>query len=119
MKRRTAALRVWLMAMVCVTVLSGCRDNGLPNRNLPLAEAQQREFRYQVYEPGQNSPALAMGGRHWVRSLPVETVPARMLVQVGTVDGTQLFALRGEEAPYSRLYSPVSQNRWSPYLRLN
>ncbi|MGH7447964.1 MAG: hypothetical protein ACREK1_01725 [Longimicrobiales bacterium] len=119
MKRTSAARCVWLVAIACAVTLSACRDNGLPDRNLPLAEAQQREFRYPVYQPSQNNPALAMGGRHWIRSLPVETVPARMLVHVGTVEGTQLFARRGEEAPYTRLYSPLSRNRWSPYVRLN
>lgn len=119
MRRESAAPRVWLVAIACVTVLSACRDNGLPDRNLPLAEAQHREFGYQVYEPSANNRAIALGGRHWVRSLAVETIPARLLVPVGTAEGTQLFALRNEATPYSRLYSPVSQNRWSPYLRLN
>ena len=119
MRQTGAAVRIWLMAILCVGGLSACRDNGLPDRNLPLEEARHREFRYEVYEAAQVNPPLAMGGRHWIRSLPVETVPSRLLVQVGTAEGTRLFALRGEEAPYSRLYAPVSQDRWAPYLRLN
>jgi hypothetical protein len=102
-----------------MVVLSGCRDVGLPDRNLPLEEAQQREYGYQVYEASASRPAVAMGGRHWIQSTPAETVPARLLVPVGTSGGTTLYALRGEEAPYSRLYSPAADGRWAPYLRLN
>jgi hypothetical protein len=119
MKRNGAAARSMLVALLCVTGLSACRDNGLPDRNLPLDAARNREFRYSVYDHTANNPPIAMGGRHWMRTLPVETVPGRMLVQVGNADGTLLFARRGEEAPYSRLYSPVSTDRWLTYVRLN
>jgi hypothetical protein len=119
MRRKGTALRVWLVTIVCTAGLSACRDVGLPDRNLPLAEAQNRESSYPVYEPSASRPALAVGGRHWIRSPLAETVPAHMLVPIGTAGGTALYALRGAEAPYSRLYSPVSDGRWAPYLRLN
>jgi hypothetical protein len=119
MRRKGAALRVWLVTIACAAALSACRDVGLPDRNLPLEEAQNRELSYQVYEPSASRPALAMGGRHWIRSLPVEAVPSHLLVPIGTAGGTTLYALRGAEAPYSRLYSPVAGGRWAPYLRLN
>jgi hypothetical protein len=119
MRRRGAALRVCLVALVSAAAVSACRDNGLPDRNLPLDQAQQRQFGYTVYQPSTDTPALAMGGRHWIRSLPVETIPAHVLVPVGSADGTQLYARRGEEAPYSRLWEQVAPDRWAPYLRLN
>jgi hypothetical protein len=105
--------------MACATVLSACRDNGLRDRNLPLDEAQNRQFGYRVYEPSTDTPALAMGGRHWIRSQVVETIAPHVLAPVGTAEGTQLYARRGEEAPYSRLYEQLSEDRWAPYLRLN
>jgi hypothetical protein len=119
MRRKGAAHRVWFVAVAFTVVLSGCRDVGLLDRNLPLAEAQQREFGYQVYESSSSRSAVAMGGRHWIQSTAAETVPARLLVPVGTAGGTTLYAMRGEQAPYSRLYSPAADGRWAPYLRLN
>jgi hypothetical protein len=119
MRRRGPALRVWLVALACVAGLSACRDNGLRDRNLPLDQAQNREYGYPVYEPSTDTPALAMGGRHWIRSQAVQTIPGHVLVPVGTAEDTQLFARRGDEAPYSLLYARISQDRWAPYLRLN
>lgn len=119
MKRRGAAMRVWLIATICMTGLSACRDNGLPDRNLPLEEAQTREYGYQVYQPSAATPAIAMGGRHWLRSETVESIAGHVLEPVGTAEGTQLFAPRGDQAPYSRLYAQVGQDRWALYLRLN
>lgn len=119
MKHRGAAWRVWLVAIACAAGLSACRDNGLPDRNLPLEEAQNRAYGYPVYQPSTATAAVAMGGRHWIRSQTVETIARHVLQPVGVAEGTQLFAVRGEQAPYSRLYSPVAQDRWALYLRLN
>lgn len=119
MKRSRTAFRLGWVALSCVVGLTACRDNGLRDRNLPLEEARHREFGYPVYQPATNNPALAMGGRHWIRALPIETVPAHLLSPVGNADGTPLYALRGASAPYSRLYAPVSEGRWLPYVRLN
>ncbi|HEX2166633.1 MAG TPA: hypothetical protein VHG09_05285 [Longimicrobiales bacterium] len=119
MRRRTTALRVGLVMIACATGLSACRDNGLEDRNLPLEEAQNRVNRYPVYERSGDSPALAMGGRHWIRSQTEEKIAPHVLVPVGTVEGTQLFARRGADAPYSRLWAQVSEDRWTPYLPLN
>lgn len=118
MKRSGMASRMWLVVL-CAAAGAACADVGLPDRNLPLEEAQQREFRYQVYQPIANTSVVAMGGRHWIRSAAVVDIPARLLEQVGNADGTVLYGLRGQEAPYSGLWSPVSQDRWAPYLRLN
>ncbi|HSK18339.1 MAG TPA: hypothetical protein VK912_04320 [Longimicrobiales bacterium] len=119
MRRAGVPMRAWVVVIACAAGLSACRDNGLADRNLPLEEAQNREYGYQVYQAAPATPAIAMGGRHWVASQTVETIPAHVLVPVGTAEGTQLFARRGEEAPYGRLWAQVSQDRWTPYLRLN
>lgn len=119
MKRRSGRSGAWLLVIACAAGLSACRDNGLADRNLPLDQAQNREYGYPVYETSEDTPTLAMGGHHWVRSQAEETIAAHVLVPVGTTDGTQLFARRGEEAPYSRLYAQISEDRWAPYLRLN
>ena len=119
MKRGGAALRLGLVAIACAAGLSACRDNGLPDRNLPLQEAQHREYGYPVYQSSSETPAIAMGGRHWMRSHAVETIAPHVLVPVGAAEGTQLFARRGEQAPYSRLYAQLAPDRWALYLRLN
>jgi hypothetical protein len=119
MRRGGGAVRTWLLAVGCVVGLTACHEGGLPDRNLPLQEARHREFRYPAYQPVANNPAVAMAGRHWIRSLPIETIPDQMLVPVGAAEGTQLFALRGAREPYSRLYTPVGEGRWAPFLRLN
>lgn len=111
----------WLATVVVVGAfgLTACRDSGLPDRNLPLDQARHREYGYPAYEPAANTVPVAVAGRHWIRSLPVETIPARLLVSVSDADGTPVYALRGARPPYSRLYTPVGVDRWAPLLRLN
>jgi hypothetical protein len=109
-----------LMMLVLLGVaLTACKDSGLPDRNVPLQEARHRQYSYPTYQPLANNAPVAAAGRHWVRSAAVEEIPAGVLVPVASVDGTQLYAVRGAQAPYSRLYAPVGTNRWAPYLRLN
>jgi hypothetical protein len=108
-----------LVAAVAVLSLGACRDSGLPDRNLPLQEARHREFRYPAYQPTAGNTPVALAGRQWMRQLPLETIAQDMMVPVGDADGTMLYAVRGARAPYSRLYAPVGEDRWAPYLRLN
>jgi hypothetical protein len=118
MRGRTATVRFQLLALACVLGLTACRDSGLPDRNLPLPEARHRQYSFPAYEPAGHAP-VALAGRHWIRSLPVETIPAARLVPVGSADGTQLYAVSGARPPYSRLYAPAGPDRWVPYLRIN
>ena len=50
--RRTGVLAV----AGFVVILGGCRDSGLPDKNIPLAEAQTRQLPYPAY---QTNPASA------------------------------------------------------------
>jgi hypothetical protein len=119
MKRGTAAPRLAMIALAAVTGVAGCKDSGLPDRNLPVEEARQREYGYPVYQPAADAAPVAAGGRLWIRSLPVETIPAHLLEPVADAQAVRLYALRGTGTPYSRLYAPAGDGRWTPYLRLN
>jgi hypothetical protein len=118
MKRaRRAALRVAVVALFGISH-PACRDSGLPGKNLPYEQARHREFRYPAYEPADSATPIALAGRYWVGALPVESIPDRLLVPVGSAGGQTLFAPRGRQSPYSRLYARVSEGRWRPYVRL-
>jgi hypothetical protein len=111
--------RLAMLAVACAATLAGCKDSGLPDRVVPLQEARHRQYGYAVYQPLANNAPVAAAGRHWARSAAVEEIPAGVLIPVASADGTQLYAVRGAQAPYSRLYAPVGPNRWAPYPRLN
>ncbi len=118
MRETGKLVRGLTVAMLCGIGLGACRDNGLPNRNLPLAEARHKTFRYLAYQPTTTNRPVALAGSLWIGSLPIESIPDRMLEQAGNAEGTVLYALKGRRAPYSRLYSPVGGGRWRPFLRL-
>lgn len=112
-------VRTWVLVAAGAMSLAACRDNGLPDRNLPLQDARHRTYGYPTYEPVAGNAPVDVGGRHWMASLPVQTIPARLLVPVGGSDVVPLYALRGEQAPYSTLYAQMGPDRWRPYLRIN
>ncbi|HUF51855.1 MAG TPA: hypothetical protein VMN60_13595 [Longimicrobiales bacterium] len=111
--------RVWLVAGLLAMSLTACRDNALPDRNLPVQEARHRTYGYPVYERAGTAPEFTVGGRHWLASLPLQTIPPHLLVSVGGSEGTAVYALRGETAPYSALYLSAGGNRWRPLVRIN
>lgn len=119
MNRQSRTVRLWPLVLAGTLALTACRDSGLPDRNLPVDQARHREFGYPGYQATAGSTPIAIAGRHWIRSLPVETIPARLLEPVGNADGMAVYALRGARPPYSRLYTPISDDRWAPLLRLN
>lgn len=119
MRGRRRAGRFWIIALAGVAGLAGCRDNGLPDRNLPLQEARHRTYGYPVYENTADHRQIVLAGRHWMPSLPIERIPDRLLVPVGGDAQTQLFAVRGSAQPYSRLYARAGAGQWQPFLRLN
>jgi hypothetical protein len=122
MKRaRRGAVRMAAVAavMLCGASLGACRDSGLPGKNLPRQEARNRQSRYPAYQPAPDHSPVVVAGRQWLGALPIESIPDRMLVPVGSANGQTLYAQRGRQAPYSRIYSRVSEGRWRPYVRLD
>ena len=62
--RYTMILR--LTALGLAVVFAGCRDSGLPGKNLPHAQARTTEWRYPAYEADPASEALyQLFGRRW------------------------------------------------------
>ena len=76
-RARRALLQLALVAG-CGTILGGCRDSGLPGKNLPLQEARHREFRYPSYQRTPESVPVAAVGYHWIPGPPPETIPERL-----------------------------------------
>jgi hypothetical protein len=91
----------------------GCRDNGLPDRNLPLDQAQRRTFNYPAYQPYAGAVEVwELAGHRWQASARVETIQARLLRSVANANGTAVYALSWDQPPHDRLYTPVGENRW-------
>jgi hypothetical protein len=118
MRVRRAATRV-AVVVLCGAGHAGCRDSGLAGKNLPREDARHRESRYPAYQPAADHTPIALAGRHWVGTLPIESLPDRLLVPVGSGNGETLYAPRGRQTPYSRLYARVGEGRWRPYVRLD
>jgi hypothetical protein len=119
MKRARRALLKMAVVVGCGATLAGCRDSGLPGKNLPLQQARHREFRYPAYQRSPENVPVAAVGYHWIPGPPPETIPERLLTPVGAAGGQTLYAPRGQQAPHSRLYARASDGRWRPYVRLN
>lgn len=120
MKRGVSVRHLGVVVFASVIGVTACRDNGLPDRNLPIAEARHRQYGYPAYEATPGDAPVAAGGRHYMPSLPIETIPAGVLVPVaGAAGDVPLFVVRGAEAPYSRVYAQAGEGQWRPYLPLN
>ena len=108
-------LRGWgLLLLASTAALSSCRDSGLPDRNLPRAEAEQRTYGYPAYQDV--GPALTeiweLDGRRWQLSAQVASIPQAQLRSVANANGTAMYALQWDQPPMDRLYTPVGENRW-------
>lgn len=118
-KRRSGS--ALLVAIGGATLLLGaCKDSGLPGKNTPLAAQENSEWRYPVYE---KTPAekkvMELAGHTWQITGATEAVPANLLHAVGTVNGTQLFSLKWDEAPYDHLYAAPVNGRYSVVSNIN
>jgi len=91
------------LAVLAAGLLTACRDVGL-SFNIPLEEAENRAFRYAVYEDGTGDPLLRFDDRNWMASAAVEHIPERALREVGTARGRAVYAPTWETAPYDRVY---------------
>ena len=111
-------------AVMCIAVAalvsSACNEKGLPGKNRPLAEVQNVEWRYPVYEATPaGSKVVELGGRTWQITGASETVPASMLQSVSTVGGQQIYALKSDNAPYDRLYTPAVGGKYTLLANIN
>jgi hypothetical protein len=111
--RAARLTRSLLAAALGATLLAGCRDNGLPDRNLPLDQAASRTYNYPAYQPYAGEVEVwELGGRRWQAGAQVETIEARLLQAVANANGTAVYALVWDREPHDRLYTPVGENRW-------
>jgi hypothetical protein len=117
-RARRAALGLAVVAWFG-TSLAACRDSGLPGTNTPRQQARQREFRYPAYQRSAENTPIAVAGQYWMAGPPIESIPDRLLSPVGAAGAQTLYALRGRQTPYSRLYAPAGEGRWRPYVPLN
>jgi hypothetical protein len=102
------------VVLLACTGLVACRDSGLPDRNLPRAEAEQRAYGYPVYQPlgAALTEIWELNDRRWQLSAHVETIAATALTSVANANGTAMYALNWDQPPYDRLFTPVGENRW-------
>jgi len=97
-----------------ILALAGCRDSGLPDRNLPLDQAEQRALPYSLHEP---APAggIRYDGAEWVVAGRPMQISASLLVPV-EVEGGEAWALATDAPPRDRLYVN-SGDAWTPLAR--
>lgn len=102
---------VRLTAVAAFLCLGACTEWGLPDRNLPRADALQREYGFEAYrqEPRRT---VSFAGRQWLMSGAPADVQARLLQPVGTAGAATLYALRWDQAPYDRLYTAEPAAGW-------
>src|SRR4051794_21708180 len=92
--------------LAAVVMLAGCNEWGLPGKNRELSDVTSKEWRYAVYEKSpEMSKPMIVAGHTWQVTGLTEAVPASMLAPASVVQGTQLFSLKTDAAPYDRLYT--------------
>lgn len=102
------------IALSAALVLAGCKDSGLPGKNLPHEEAKHVAFRYPVYENSAASADLIeVAGRKWQVTHEMLRVPSSMLVPVEATGDVSVFALETDGAPYDRLYTTGTNGHYS------
>lgn len=103
--------------LIATMTLAGCRDLGLQG-NIPLAEAENRQYRYATYEPSDEATRgprlLPFESRMWITSADIEPIPDRLLRAVGEAAGTTLYAPVWSETPYVLLFARAEPGRWHP-----
>jgi hypothetical protein len=114
--------RRWIrggMAALGFALAAGCVDSGLPDRNLPLEEAEHRPFRYQVYDVRPEAEAIVHhDDSDWAVAGAAERIPASALVPAGAGGSQALFSLASDAAPFDRLYME-SEGGWIPLARIH
>lgn len=114
---RTARL---MAAAACVLAISACKDVGLKDRNLPLGEARDRQFRYSAYDAMPDNLPVSVNGQHWLGSSEIVRITPSLLIPIGEDGlGTMLYAVKAGNAPYDRVFASAGGNQWRPFLRVN
>ena len=110
-----------LATSAAILTLAGCKDSGLPDRNLPFEEAEHRapDALVQAVHPDTRPGAdaadphgamsmatrpITVGEQTFVAAGTPITMDAAGLSQVGSVGGMSFMAAPGDDAPYDRLY---------------
>lgn len=115
--------RATLIATAAVVSLAGCKDSGLPDRNLPFDEAAHRppdalvQAVHPETRPGAGMPddpahagvsmatrPVTIGEQTFAASGRPVDVGTGSLRQVGGMGGMSFFAAMGDDAPYDQLY---------------
>lgn len=107
-----------LTAAALSVVLAGCKDSGLPGKNLPLDQARTKPFRYSTYDAQADPPPARVDGRTWRAAGPAEPIPAGLLVPVDAGAGVPMFSLTTDPAPHSRLYLKTG-DLYTPYAMVD
>lgn len=113
----------WMVLAAVTLILGACRDSGLPGKNLPLTEAENRPFRYAVYDVA--APAVAAqsviqaDSARWMIAGGAQPIRPGLLAPVAAEGGAQIFAPTWERAPYDRLWVRVSDGMYKPLQRLH
>ena len=124
--------RATLFATVALVGLSACKDSGLPDRNLPIEDAEHRapDALVQAVHPESRPEAegadahgglsmatrpVTIGDQTFAASGMPATMDASGLTQVGTVGGMGFFAARGDGAPYDVLYMAHGESGYVAY----
>ena len=119
-----------------IIALAGCKDSGLPDRNLPIDEAQHRapDALVQAVHPESRPEAegaeahagmsmatrpITIGGQTFAASGTPASMDAAGLTQVGSVGGMGFFAARGDDAPYDRLYMAHGEQGYVTYVPMH
>jgi hypothetical protein len=102
-------------AAIAVLAAAGCKDSGLPDRNLPLEEARHRQWSYPLYDmvvaPGLpllvnvDETMWALQAAPAFYSLGAPSVPEHMLRAATAGGPVALRALSWDDAPFDRLYA--------------
>ena len=100
---------------MAVLALAGCKDSGLPGKNLPLQLAEHKPLPYPVYSYPQGQlqvGAIEVAGRDWLTVQVEERIPDALMVALPTGDGPTVYALAWDDAPYDRLYHQLAAGRY-------
>lgn len=114
--------RTLVLALLAMLGAAGCKDSGLPDRNLPLEEARHRVGAYPVYQMAGAIPGtpqlITMNETTWALQAPpayyslgTASVPSRLL-RAGGGDAV-LSTMVWDETPFDRLYAGAGAPMWT------